>query len=123
VPRVTGAFAAGHIVNPKTARSQLVGGMIWGISSALHEATELDSSTGRYINDNLADYLLPVNADIKSVEVIYVLETDGDVNPLGIKGIGELANVGTAAAITNAVYHATGKRIRKLPVRIEDLLG
>ncbi|MCI0599813.1 MAG: xanthine dehydrogenase family protein molybdopterin-binding subunit [Beijerinckiaceae bacterium] len=123
VPRITGAFAAGHIVNPLTARSQLMGGMIWGISSALHEATEIDARAGRYINDNLADYLLPVNADIRSVEVIFVPETDNVINPLGIKGIGELANVGTSAAIANAVFHATGNRIRKLPVRIENLLA
>jgi xanthine dehydrogenase YagR molybdenum-binding subunit len=123
VPRITGAFAAGHIVNPRTARSQLMGGMIWGISSALHEATEIDVREGRYINDNLADYLVPVNADIKSVEVILVPESDALINPLGIKGIGEVANVGTSAAIANAVYHATGKRIRKLPIRIETLLA
>jgi xanthine dehydrogenase YagR molybdenum-binding subunit len=123
VPRITGAFAAGHIVNPRTTRSQLIGGMIWGISSALHEATEIDAREGRYLNDNLADYLVPVNADIKSVEVILVPETDTIINPLGIKGVGEVANVGTSAAIANAVYHATGKRIRKLPVRLETLLA
>ncbi|MCI0467692.1 MAG: xanthine dehydrogenase family protein molybdopterin-binding subunit [Beijerinckiaceae bacterium] len=123
VPRITGAFAAGRIVNPLTARSQLMGGMIWGISSALHEATELDMRAGRYINANLADYLLPVNADVKSVEVIFVPDPDDSVNPLGIKGVGELANVGTSAAIANAVFHATGRRVRKLPVRIENLLA
>jgi xanthine dehydrogenase YagR molybdenum-binding subunit len=123
VPRITGAFAAGHIVNPRTARGQFMGGMIWGISSALHEATEIDPREGRYLNDNLADYLVPVNADIKSVEVILVPETDTLINPLGIKGLGEVANVGTSAAIANAVYHATGTRIRKLPIRIEKLLA
>ena len=123
VPRITGAFAAGHIVNPRTARSQCMGGMIWGISSALHEATDIDPCEGRYINDNLADYLVPVNADIKSVEVILVPETDAIIDPLGIKGIGEVANVGTAAAIANAVYHATGQRICKLPIRLECLLA
>lgn len=123
VPRITGAFAAGHIVNPRTARSQYMGGMIWGISSALHEATEIDPREGRYLNNNFADYLVPVNADIKSVEVILVPETDTLVNPLGIKGLGEVANVGTSAAIANAVYHATGRRIRKLPIRIDALIA
>jgi len=122
VPRIVGAFAAGRIVNPRTARSQYLGGLIWGVGSALHEATEIDRKRARYINDNLADYLVPVNADVDKVEIILVPEEDTKVNPAGIKGLGELANVGTAAAISNAVYHATGKRIRKLPIRIEDLL-
>ena len=122
VPRIVGAFAAGRILNPRTARSQLMGGMIWGIGSALHEATEIDPQRARYVNDNLADYSVPVNADIKELEVILVPEEDHDVNPAGVKGLGELANVGTAAAIANAVCHATGKRLRKLPIRIEDVL-
>src|ERR1700758_885702 len=83
-------FAAGHIMNPMTARSQLMGGMIWGISSALHEATEIDEKTARYVNDNLADYLVPVNADIHTIEVIFVPEVDREINPLGVKGLGEL---------------------------------
>ena len=122
VPRMVGAFAAGRLMNTRTARSQLMGGMIWGISSALHEATEIDKRNARYVNDNLADYMVPVNADIEEVQVILVPEEDHDVNPAGIKGLGELANVGTAAAVSNAVYHATGMRIRKLPIRIEDIL-
>jgi xanthine dehydrogenase YagR molybdenum-binding subunit len=122
VPRIVGAFAAGRIMNTRTARSQYMGGMIWGISSALHEATEIDPKVARYINDNLADYMVPVNADIQQLEVILVPEDDEFVNPAGVKGIGELANVGTAAAVTNAVYHATGVRIRQLPVRIEKIL-
>ncbi len=122
VPRIVGAFAAGRLMNTRTARSQLMGGMIWGISSALHEATEIDPRNARYVNDNLADYMVPVNADVQHVEVILVPEVDHDVNPAGVKGIGELANVGTAAAVANAVYHATGRRIRKLPIRIEKLL-
>jgi xanthine dehydrogenase YagR molybdenum-binding subunit len=123
VPRIVGAFAAGRLMNTRTARSQLMGGMIWGVSSALHEATEIDKQRARYVNDNLADYRIPVNADIDEVEVILVPEIDEDVNPAGIKGLGELANVGTAAAIANAVYDATGIRVRDLPIRIEDLLG
>ena len=123
VPRIVGAFAAGRLMNTRTVRSQLMGGMIWGISSSLHEATELDLKRARYVNDNLADYLVPVNADIKQVDVILVPEIDRDVNPAGVKGVGELANVGTAAAVANAVYHATGSRIRRLPIRIESLLS
>ncbi len=122
VPRCVGAFAAGRIMNTRTARSQLMGGMIWGISSALHEGMEIDKNSGRYVNDNLAEYLVPVNADIGSVEIILVPEIDMKVNPLGIKGLGELGNVGTDAAVANAVFHATGKRIRKLPIRLESLL-
>lgn len=122
VPRMTGAFAAGRIVNPRTARSQYLGGMIWGMALGLMEETELDELRARYVNDNLADYLIPVNADVPQVEIILVPETDTKVNPLGVKGIGELANIGTPAAISNAVYHATGKRIRDLPIRMEKLL-
>jgi xanthine dehydrogenase YagR molybdenum-binding subunit len=123
VPRIVGAFASGRIMNARTARSQYMGGMIWGIASALHEATEIDRKRGRYINDNLADYLVPVNADIDQLEVIIVPEKDDKVNPAGVKGIGEVANVGTAAALANAVFHATGKRVRDLPIRIEKLIA
>jgi len=123
VPRMVGAFAAGRIMNTRTARSQLMGGMIWGVSSALHEATEIDPRVARYVNDNLADYLVPVNADVQDVEVLLIPEVDPEVNLAGVKGIGELGNVGTAAAVANAVHHATGVRIRELPVRLEKLLG
>lgn len=123
VPRIVGAFAGGHIMNPRTARSQLMGGMIWGIGSALHEATEMDVRAARYINDNLADYLIAVNADVQQLDVILVPEQDDKVNPAGIKGLGELGNVGTAAAVANAVYHATGKRVRDLPIRIDALIS
>ncbi|TFV42468.1 xanthine dehydrogenase family protein molybdopterin-binding subunit [Bradyrhizobium frederickii] len=120
-PRLVGAFAAGRIMNPRTARSQLMGGLIWGMSSALLEATEIDERNARYVNDNLADYLVPVNADVANVEVILLSEQDDRINPVGVKGVGELANVGTNAAICNAIYHATGQRIRKLPVRLENI--
>jgi xanthine dehydrogenase YagR molybdenum-binding subunit len=122
VPRIVGAFAAGRLMNTRTARSQYMGAMIWGVSSALHEATEIDPRNARYVNDNLADYLVPVNADIRELDVILVPEEDNFVNPVGVKGIGELGNVGTAAAVANAVYHATGVRVRKLPIRLEKLL-
>ncbi|MBV8935165.1 MAG: xanthine dehydrogenase family protein molybdopterin-binding subunit [Alphaproteobacteria bacterium] len=122
-PRVVGAFAAGQIVDPVTARSQLMGGLIWGVSSALHEATEIDRRNARYYNTDLAEYLVPVNADIEQAEVILVPEEDHLINELGIKGLGELGNVGTNAAVASAVYHATGLRIRELPIRLEKLLG
>jgi xanthine dehydrogenase YagR molybdenum-binding subunit len=121
VPRLVGAFAAGRIMNPRTARSQLMGGLIWGMSAALHEATELDERYARYVNDNLADYLVPVNADVPSVEVIMLSEVDDHIDPAGVKGLGELGNVGTNAAVCNAIFHATGQRVRKLPVRLENL--
>jgi xanthine dehydrogenase YagR molybdenum-binding subunit len=121
-PRVVSAFAAGTIVNPMAAHSQFMGGAIWGLSSALHESTEIDRRAARYTNDNLADYLIPVNADVPSVEIIMVPEHDDRVNPLGIKGIGEIGIVGMNAAVANAVFHATGKRIRDLPLRLEQLL-
>jgi xanthine dehydrogenase YagR molybdenum-binding subunit len=121
-PRAVGAFGAGRIVDPVTAKSQLMGGLIWGVSSALHEATEIDRRYARYYNTDLAEYLIPVNADIETAEVILIPEEDRQVNELGIKGLGELGNVGTNAAVANAVYHATGVRIRELPIRVEKLL-
>ena len=123
VPRAAGAFAAGRIVNPLTAKSQLMGGMIWGISAALHEATEIDRAAARYTNKDLAEYLMPVHADIGQIEVILVPEEDRLVNPLGIKGIGELGNVGMNAAVSNAVFHATGVRVRHIPIRLEELIS
>jgi xanthine dehydrogenase YagR molybdenum-binding subunit len=99
-----------------------MGGMIWGLSSALHEATEIDHQLARYYNKDFAEYLIPVNADTPQVEVIFVPETDAQVNPLGMKGIGEIGIVGMNAAVANAVWHATGRRIRELPIRIEHLL-
>ncbi len=122
VPRLVGAYAAGRIVNPKAAKSQLMGGQIWGVSAALHEATEIDRRAARYTNADLAEYLVPVNADMQEVTTIMLPEQDTEVNDLGIKGIGELGNVGLNAAVANAVFHATGVRVRELPVRIEKLL-
>jgi xanthine dehydrogenase YagR molybdenum-binding subunit len=122
VGKVVSAFSAGTIVNPLTAYSQFMGGAIWGLSSALHEATEIDGRAARYVNDNLADYLIPVNADIPDLQIIIVPESDDRVNPMGIKGIGEIGIVGMNAAVANAVYHATGTRVRDLPIRLEKLL-
>ena len=100
-----------------------MGGMIWGLSSALHEKTEIDGRAARYLNDNLSEYHIPVCADVRRVEVVMVPETDSAVNPLGIKGLGEIGIVGVNAAVANAVHHATGRRVRSLPIRVEDLLG
>ena len=121
-PRMVGGFAAGRILNAKTAHSQLMGGMVWGLSNALLEETEIDRRRARFVNANIAEYHVAVNADVVSVEVEMLDEKDELVNPLGVKGIGELGIVGTSAAIANAVYHATGMRVRKTPILIEDLL-
>ena len=109
-------------MNARTASSQYLGGTVWGISMALHEGSQEDLRSGRIMNATLENYLVPVNADIGSVEVILVDEADTQVNPLGVKGIGEIGNVGSAAAVANAVYHATGKRIRHLPIHVEDII-
>jgi len=122
VTRVVSGIAGGRIINPKTARSQIIGGIVWGISQALHEESIVDQNYGRFMNHNLAEYHLPVNADIHDIEVIFVEERDDIINPLGAKGLGEIGIVGVAAAILNAIYHATGKRIRDLPVTIDKLL-
>jgi xanthine dehydrogenase YagR molybdenum-binding subunit len=99
-----------------------MGGMIWGIGSALHEQTEIDPRTSRYVNTNLADYMIPVNADVGEVHIIMVPEEDRLINLLGVKGIGEIGIVGTSAALANAIYHATGQRLRDLPLRIDGLV-
>ncbi|MDP4024193.1 xanthine dehydrogenase family protein molybdopterin-binding subunit [Methylobacterium sp. NEAU 140] len=119
VPRLTGAFAAGRVLNPLTARSQLVGGMIWGLGSALLEETVVDGAA--YRNPDLAEYLVPTAADVGAVEALLVPDPDSQANPLGVKGLGELGIIGVNAAIANAVHHATGRRIRSLPIRIEDV--
>jgi xanthine dehydrogenase YagR molybdenum-binding subunit len=120
VTRVVNAVAAGRILNTKTASSQILGGVVWGIGMALHEETLVDHRFGRIMNANIAEYHVPVNADIHDIRVIFVDEPD-DGNPLGIKGLGEIGIVGVAAAIANAVYHATGKRVRDLPITLDKL--
>jgi xanthine dehydrogenase YagR molybdenum-binding subunit len=121
VTRIVSAVAAGRILNAKTAHSQVMGGMIWGIGVALHEETQIDHAFGRIMNANIAEYHVPVNADVHDIDVIFVDEPDTIVNPLGIKGLGEIGIVGVAAAIANAVYHATGKRVRDLPITLDKL--
>jgi xanthine dehydrogenase YagR molybdenum-binding subunit len=123
VRRIVGAYGAGRVINPKLARSQCIGGMIGGIGMALMEHSILDARNGRVINANLAEYPVPVHADAPAdMEVIFVPEDDPHVNPLGVKGLGEIAMVGVAPAIINAIYHATGKRIRKLPATPDKLI-
>jgi len=121
VSRMLGVFDGGRIINAKTARSQLMGGMIWGVSAALHEGLEIEPN-GRLANADLAGYLLPVNADISDVDVHFVEYPDTLHNSVGAKGIGEIGTVGVAAAVANAIYNATGIRVRHIPIRIEDLL-
>lgn len=122
VTRVVTAIAGGRVINPRTARSQVMGGIVWGIGSALHEESVLDHRFGRFMTHNLADYHVPVHADVEEIEVIFVEERDELVNPLGAKGLGEIGVVGVAAAVANAVYHATGKRVRSLPITLDKLL-
>ncbi len=122
VTRLVGAFAAGRIINPRMVRSQYYGGMIWGVSFALHEQGVLDPRTGRPMNANLGEYHVPVNADIPAVEAILVEENDPHVNALGIKGVGEIAITGTAGAVANAVWHATGRRVRRFPITLDQVM-
>jgi xanthine dehydrogenase YagR molybdenum-binding subunit len=121
VTRVVNAVAAGRILNAKTAQSQIMGSVVWGIGMALHEQTLIDHKFGRIMNANIAEYHVPVNADIHDIKVMFVDEPDEIINPLGIKGVGEIGLVGVAAAVANAVYHATGKRVRDLPITLDKL--
>jgi xanthine dehydrogenase YagR molybdenum-binding subunit len=122
VTRVVNVVAAGRILNLKTARSQIMGGVVWGIGMALHEEALVDHRFGRIMNANIAEYHVPVNADVHDIEVIFVDEPDAIINPMGIKGVGEIGIVGVAAAVANAVYHATGKRVRDLPITLDKLM-
>jgi len=122
--RCVAGYSAGRILNPRTARSQMIGGIIWGYGRAMLEESAMDPRYGRYLSKNLSGVMLPVNADIPAdIDVFFVDEHDLHASKVGARGIGELGEVGVAAAITNAIYHATGKRIRKLPVHIADLVA
>jgi xanthine dehydrogenase YagR molybdenum-binding subunit len=121
VTRMVGAFAAGRVINPRMVRSQYFGGMIWGISFALHEEAIVDPRSGRTMNANFGEYLVPVNADVPPMEALLIEEHDPHVNALGIKGVGEIGITGSAGAVANAVWHATGTRVRRFPIRIEDV--
>lgn len=121
VTRVVNAVAVGRILNTKTAHSQIMGSVVWGIGMALHEETLLDRTFGRVMNANIAAYHVPVSADVHDIKVIFVHKPDATFNRLGIKGLGEIGIVGVAAAVANAIYHATGKRVRDLPITLDKL--
>ncbi|RVU12592.1 xanthine dehydrogenase family protein molybdopterin-binding subunit [Methylobacterium oryzihabitans] len=123
VARIVSAVAAGKILNLKTARSQILGGVVMGIGAALEEESMLDHTLGRIMNHNLGEYHVPVNADIHDIDVLFVDEHDDKASPIGVKGLGEIGIVGAAAAVANAVYHATGKRLRELPITIDKILA
>jgi xanthine dehydrogenase YagR molybdenum-binding subunit len=122
VSRMLGVFAAGRIVNPRLARSQFIGGMTMGISMALHEESVMDPAFGDFVNKDLAQYHIAACADIESIEAHWIDESDDALNPMGSKGIGEIGIVGTAAAVANAVFNATGQRVRDLPIRLDRLV-
>jgi xanthine dehydrogenase YagR molybdenum-binding subunit len=123
IPRIVTAHGIGRVLNEKTARSQIIGGVVWGIGMAMTEETHIDPRTGRYVNADLAEYYVPVNADVGTIDVHFVDELDAHVNPIGVKGVGEIGITGVAASIANAVFHATGKRVRDLPIRIERVMA
>ena len=120
--RMLGVFAAGRILNAKTARSQLIGGMTWGVSSALLEDGTVDARTGAFVNRDLAEYLVPVHADIPEIDAVLLDGFDGKANELGAKGLGELGNCGANAAVANAVFNATGVRVRDFPITLDKVL-
>ena len=122
VPRMTGTFAVGNIINPKTARSQFIGGMTMGLGMALHEESMVDGRFRHVVNHDFAEYHIPTNADVGEIDVSWVEEDDPHVNPMGAKGIGEIGIVGSPAAVANAVYHATGIRVRDLPITPDKLV-
>ena len=121
--RMLGVFAAGRIINPRTARSQFIGGMTMGVSMALLEESIMDAQFGDYVNHDLAQYHVASCADVERIDAHWIDEQDDHLNPMGSKGIGEIGIVGTAAAVANAVFNATGKRVRDLPIRLDKLLG
>ncbi len=120
--RCVGVYGAGRILNPLAARSQMIGGITWGLGQALLESSTFEPRLGRFLSKNLAGYLVPANADVGDIDVSFVEDHDPHASPLGAKGIGELGAVGVSAAVANAVFHATGVRVRQLPITIEHLL-
>jgi xanthine dehydrogenase YagR molybdenum-binding subunit len=122
VTRVVSAIAAGRIINAKAAKSQIIGGVVWGISQGLHEDTQTDHVQGRFMNHNLSEYHVAVNADIHDIDVLFVAEDDRIVSKMGSKGVGEIGQLGVAAAISNAIYHATGKRLRETPMTPDKVM-
>jgi xanthine dehydrogenase YagR molybdenum-binding subunit len=122
VPRVVSVADCGRVMSPRTAASQVRGGVVWGIGATLREASEVDPRYGGFLNADLAEYVIPVNADIGSIEVEFIDQPDFRFNSVGAKGLGEVSMTGVAAAIANAIFHATGRRLRNLPIRIEDLI-
>jgi len=122
VSRVVGAYDVGRVLNAKTATSQMIGGIVYGIAMALHEHTAVDPHSGRYLNADLSEYLLPVNADVRQIDVILLDSDDRYVNEIGVKGLGEIGTTGVAAAVANAVHHATAVRARDLPITLDRLL-
>ncbi|TCU07010.1 xanthine dehydrogenase family protein molybdopterin-binding subunit [Rhizobium sullae] len=122
VTRVVSAIAAGRILNPRTARSQILGGIVMGLGMALHEESMIDHRSGRIMNHNIAEYHMPTHADVEDIEVVFVEEEDDKVSPIGVKGVGEIGIVGVAAAISNAIFHATGKRIRHFPITVDKIM-
>ena len=123
VSRVVSVVDAGRVLNAKTARSQVLGSVVWGIGLALMEDARLDHRYGRVVNHDLADYHIPVHADVPAIEVEFINEPDPVLDPVGAKGLGEIGLVGFSAAVANAVYHATGRRVRELPITPDKLLG
>jgi xanthine dehydrogenase YagR molybdenum-binding subunit len=123
VPRVVSVVDCGRVVSPRTARSQVQGGVVWGIGATLREGSEVDPRFGGFLNADIAEYAVPVNADIGSIDVDFIDKPDLRLNDVGVKGLGEVVMVGVAPAIANAIFHATGKRLRDLPIRIEHVLG
>jgi xanthine dehydrogenase YagR molybdenum-binding subunit len=122
VSRVVGAYDVGRVLNAKTARSQMVGGIVYGMAMALYEHTAIDECSGRYLNADLSEYLVPVNADVPEIDVILLDSDDAYENEIGVKGIGEIGTTGVAAAVANAVYHATAVRARDLPITLDKIL-
>jgi xanthine dehydrogenase YagR molybdenum-binding subunit len=121
--RMLGVFSVGRILNAKTARSQLIGGMTWGVSSALHEEAVVDPRSGAFVNRDLAEYLVPVHADIPPIDAVVLDGSDDKANALGVKGVGELGNCGSGAAVANAVFNATGVRVRDFPITLDKVLS